>query len=92
MQPSDTRHRPAVDVLFHSAAKIFGKRTLGIVMTGMGSDGTRGTGWIKAEGGMIFTEADETCVAYGMPRAVVEAGLSDRAVLPHELADVLLEA
>ena len=91
-QPSDTRHRPAVDVLFHSAAKIFGKRTLGIVMTGMGSDGTRGAGWIKAEGGMIFTEAEETCVVYGMPRAVVEAGLSDRAVPLHELADVLLEA
>ena len=92
LRPIDTPHRPAVDVLFHSAAKTFGKRVLGVVMTGMGSDGTQGAAWIKAEGGRIFTEAEETCVVYGMPRSVVEAGLSDRAIPLHELADALLEA
>ncbi len=91
LRPIDTPHRPAVDVLFQSAAKIFGKRALGIVMTGMGSDGTQGAAWIKAEGGTIFTEAEESCVVYGMPRAVVEAGLSDRVVALQDLAEVVME-
>src|SRR4029077_2420121 len=76
----DTPHRPSVDVLFHSAADVFGSRVLGVVMTGMGSDGREGAAWIKARGGSILTEAEETCVVYGMPRSVVEAGISDAAV------------
>jgi two-component system, chemotaxis family, protein-glutamate methylesterase/glutaminase len=92
VNPADTPHRPAVDVLFHSASEIFGSRVLGIVMTGMGSDGTRGAAWIKAQRGVIFTEAEETCVVYGMPRSVVEAGLSDRSVPLHGLADAMTGA
>jgi len=80
IRPLDTPHRPAVDVLFQSAAELFGDRVLGVVMTGMGSDGRAGAAWIKARGGCILTEAEETCVVYGMPRSVVEAGLSDAAV------------
>ena len=57
-----------------------GVRVLGVVMTGMGSDGLEGAAWIKAKGGTVITEAEESCVVYGMPRSVVEAGLSDRAV------------
>jgi two-component system, chemotaxis family, protein-glutamate methylesterase/glutaminase len=49
-------------------------------MTGMGDDGKKGAGWIKAQGGTILTETEESCVIYGMPRSVVEAGLSDAAV------------
>ena len=49
-------------------------------MTGMGADGREGSAWIKARGGRILTEAEESCVVYGMPRSVVEAGLSDAAV------------
>jgi two-component system chemotaxis response regulator CheB len=73
-------HRPSVDVLFQSAAQVYGERVLGVVMTGMGSDGREGAAWIKAEGGVILTEAEVSCIIYGMPRAVVEAGLSDGAV------------
>jgi two-component system chemotaxis response regulator CheB len=80
LRPFDTPHRPSVDVLFQSAAEVFRSRTLGIVMTGMGSDGKQGAAWIKAQGGTIFTEAEESCVVYGMPGSVVEAGLSDRSV------------
>jgi len=79
-RPFDTPHRPAVDVLFRSAAETYRKGALGIVMTGMGSDGLEGAAWIKSQGGMIFTEAEETCVVYGMPRSVDEANLSDRSV------------
>ena len=76
-KPLDKPHKPSVDVMFRSAADTFGKRVLGVVMTGMGNDGTEGSAWIKAQGGMILTEAEESCIIYGMPRCVVEAGLSD---------------
>jgi two-component system chemotaxis response regulator CheB len=91
VRPLDTPHRPSVDVLFQSAAEVFDSRVLGIVMTGMGSDGREGAAWIKARGGTIFAEAEESCVVYGMPRSVVEAGLSD-AVFPLELmAQAIME-
>jgi len=87
-----TPHRPAVDVLFQSAAEVYGDRTLGVVLTGMGSDGTAGAAWIKANGGRVFTEAEETCVVYGMPRSVVEAGLSDRCVPLDRMSEAILGA
>jgi len=79
-QPPGKPHKPSVDVLFQSAAEIYGKRVLGVVMTGMGNDGTEGAAWVKAQGGMILTESEESCIIYGMPRCVVESGLSDGAV------------
>jgi len=92
LRPLDTPHRPAVDVLFRSAADIYGERTLAVIMTGMGSDGTQGAAWIKAQGGRIFTEAEETCVVYGMPRSAAEAGLSDRVVPLDRMAEAILGA
>jgi len=80
VKPLDTPHRPSVDVLLQSAAEVFGDRTLAVVMTGMGADGREGAAWVKARGGVVLTEAEETCVVYGMPRSVVEAGLSDGEV------------
>ena len=78
-RPFDMPHRPSVDVLFQSATDLYHDRVLGVVMTGMGTDGLQGAGWIKSQDGLVFTEAQETCVVYGMSRAVVEAGLSDKA-------------
>jgi two-component system chemotaxis response regulator CheB len=91
LRPLDTPHRPAVDMLFQSAAEVYGGRTLGVVMTGMGSDGREGAAWIKARGGRILTEAEGSCVVYGMPRSVVEAGLSDSSVTLENMADAILE-
>jgi two-component system chemotaxis response regulator CheB len=91
VRPLDTPHRPSVDVLFHSAADVYADRVLGVVMTGMGSDGREGAAWIKAKGGRILTEAEDTCVVYGMPRSIVEAGLSDQSVLLDAMADAILE-
>lgn len=90
-RPFDTLHRPSVDVMFQSAADVFRDRILGIVMTGMGSDGKQGAAWIKAQGGLIFTEAEETCVVYGMPRSVDESGLSDKSVPLNQIATAILE-
>jgi len=91
ISPLDSTHRPSVDVLFQSAAEVYGDRVLGVVMTGMGDDGRQGAAWIKARGGTILTEAEESCVVYGMPRAVVEAGLSDASVPLEHLTDAIVE-
>jgi two-component system, chemotaxis family, protein-glutamate methylesterase/glutaminase len=91
VRPLDTPHRPSVDVLFQSAADVYAGRVLGVVMTGMGADGREGSAWIKAKGGRVLTEAEDTCVVYGMPRSVVEAGLSDMSVGLDGMADAILE-
>jgi two-component system chemotaxis response regulator CheB len=91
-RPFEMPHRPSVDVLFQSAAEVYGRRVLGVVMTGMGSDGRTGAAWIKSQGGLVYTESEETCVVYGMPSSVVEAGLSDRSVPLDRMAQAIREA
>jgi len=90
-RPFNTLHRPAVDVLFQSAADVYRNRVLGVVMTGMGSDGKQGAAWIKSQGGLIFTEAESSCVVYGMPGVVMEAGLSDKSVALEDMAHAIRE-
>jgi len=90
-RPFDTLHRPSVDVLFRSAADTFGGNVLGVVMTGMGDDGKSGSSWIKSKGGIVFAEAEESCVVFGMPRAVIEAGLASRTVPLGRLAEAISE-
>lgn len=91
LRPLDTPHRPSVDVMFQSAADVYADRVLAVVMTGMGQDGREGCAWVKARGGCVLTEAEETCVVYGMPRSVAEAGLSDAAVPLDGLAAAILQ-
>ena len=90
-RPFNTLHRPSVDVLFQSAAEVYGNRVLGVVMTGMGSDGKQGAAWIKSQGGLVFTEAESSCVVYGMPGVVMEAGLSDKSVALENMARAIRE-
>jgi two-component system chemotaxis response regulator CheB len=90
-KPFSTLHRPSVDVLFQSAAEVYGNRVLGVVMTGMGSDGRQGAAWIKSQGGLIFTEAESSCVVYGMPSVVMEAGLSDKSIALEDMAQAIRE-
>ncbi len=91
MHPLEKIHRPSADVLFKSAADIFRERTLAVVMTGMGDDGKEGAAWIKGNGGTVITEAEKSCVIYGMPRSVVEAGLSDGAFPLKNMAQAIME-
>jgi two-component system chemotaxis response regulator CheB len=74
--PLDAPHRPSVDVLFASGARLLGSGVLAVVLTGMGSDGLEGSRAIVRAGGRVLTEAESSCVVYGMPRSVHEAGLS----------------
>ncbi len=67
---------PSVDVLFASAAEACGARLLGVVLTGMGSDGLEGSRAVRAAGGRVLTQSEASSVIYGMPRVVREAGLS----------------
>jgi two-component system chemotaxis response regulator CheB len=90
-KPFNTLHRPSVDVMFQSAAEVYGSRVLGVVMTGMGSDGKEGAAWIKSQGGLVFTEAESSCVVYGMPSVVMEAGLSDRSIALEDMAGAIRE-
>ncbi len=83
--------RPAVDVTMESAAERYGAAVIGVVLTGMGSDGTEGAGHIKAAGGKVIAEHASTTVVYGMPRSVVEAGLADQVVPLPEIAPALVE-
>jgi two-component system chemotaxis response regulator CheB len=81
-----------VDELFVSLAKVFGPRTIGVVLTGMGRDGLEGARAIKAAGGVVLAEAESTCTVYGMPRVLAEAGLADRMVPISEMAVAIRDA
>ncbi|MDF1838714.1 MAG: CheB methylesterase domain-containing protein, partial [Planctomycetota bacterium] len=72
--------RPAVDRLFESAVQMFGHRTLGAVMTGMGTDGMNGAKAIRQAQGYCVAQDAGSCIVYGMPKAVTEAGFADEIV------------
>lgn len=83
--------RPAVDVLFRSAAAVAGSHTLGVVLTGMGRDGAKGLGSIKEAGGRSLAQNEASSVIYGMPRAAVELGVVDRSVHLQAMPQAIVE-
>jgi two-component system chemotaxis response regulator CheB len=88
-EPSGGAHVPSVDVLFSSAARAFGSRVIGVVLTGMGSDGRDGARELAERGAVLVAESEESCAVYGMPRAVVEAGLASAVWSIEEIATEL---
>lgn len=91
-EPRAVLHRPSVDVLMASVARVYGSKVLGVVLTGMGSDGVEGLRAIRGAGGRTFAESEESCVIYGMPKAAVEAGVVDQSVPLDRMADEILAA
>jgi two-component system chemotaxis response regulator CheB len=91
-EPRGALHRPSIDALMASVAKVYGRRSLGILLTGMGSDGVAGLGAIRAAGGRTLAESEETAVIYGMPKAAVEAGVVDHSVALGRIADEIVAA
>jgi two-component system chemotaxis response regulator CheB len=90
-EPRQNGCRPAVDVLFGSAAAVFGDRVLACVLTGMGQDGLDGSRRLRAAGSEIVVQDEATSVVWGMPGAVAAAGLADRVLpLPQIAADLTL--
>lgn len=87
--PPVNRHRPSVDVLFRSAARVAGRSAVGIIMTGMGDDGARGLLEMHQAGALTVAQDEATCVVYGMPNAAVLLGAVDREVALSSIAEVI---
>ena len=90
-EPPVGNHRPAVNVLFDSVAQ-FKTDLVSVIMTGMGSDGCEGMKKIKANGGYSIAQNESSCVVYGMPKAVVEAGLADEVRPLDQIAEAIVDA
>ena len=84
------RHRPSVDVLFHSAAEVAGKNAVGVLLTGMGKDGAQGLLAMKQAGAVTFAQDEASCVVFGMPREALHIGAADEAVPLAEMSERIL--
>jgi two-component system, chemotaxis family, protein-glutamate methylesterase/glutaminase len=82
--------RPAIDVTMFSVVQHFGKSVVSVILTGMGVDGTSGSALIHSSGGYVFAEAESTCVVWGMPRSVAEAGAADSIVPLNEMGSAIM--
>lgn len=91
-EPADTLHCPSVDTMIDSVVNLYGQYALGVIMTGMGKDGYEAIKKLKDEGGHCIAQNEESCVVYGMPKAVVEGGLADIIVPLENISDVLNKA
>jgi two-component system, chemotaxis family, protein-glutamate methylesterase/glutaminase len=83
-------HKPSVDVLFRSVAKEYGLLAIGLIMTGMGSDGAQGMGEIRKAGGHTLAQDRESCSVYGMPRVAIEKGFIDMVLPLKDIPDYLI--
>jgi two-component system chemotaxis response regulator CheB len=90
--PPVNRHRPSVDVLFHSCAEHAGANAVGVIMTGMGEDGARGLLAMRTAGARTLAQDEASCVVFGMPRAAIEVGAAERVLPLGRLADAALAA
>ncbi|MFZ4583745.1 MAG: chemotaxis-specific protein-glutamate methyltransferase CheB [Acidimicrobiia bacterium] len=91
-EPPENSCRPAADPLFRSAAEVWGVGVFGVVLTGMGSDGTSGAQRIAERGGQVIAQDEATSVVWGMPGAVVRAGVAEREVPLAEVAKQIVRA
>lgn len=85
-------YKPSADHLMLSITETFSGQVLGIILTGLGNDGTQGMKEIKNRGGRTIVESEESCVVYGMPKSVVEAGVADKIVNLDEIAGEIINA
>lgn len=88
-EPSNTLHRPSVDYMMSSIIKTYGKFTMGIIMTGMGRDGCEAVKELKELGGHCIAQDEDSCVVYGMPKAVVDAGFADIIAPLEKMSDIV---
>lgn len=78
--PENQIYTPSTNVLFKTGAAVYGAKTLGVVLTGMGNDGASGVEAIAKKGGRVLAEAEESCVVYGMPKEAIQTGLVEKVV------------
>jgi two-component system chemotaxis response regulator CheB len=89
--PSTTLYRPSADIMMTSAVETYNAPLLGVIMTGMGRDGLEGLRLAKKKGAYIVAQNEETCVVYGMPKAVVDDGIADAIVPLDDIASLLYQ-
>lgn len=87
--PKQDRYVPSADRLFKSVADVAGARSVGVILTGMGDDGTKGAAAIREAGGVVVAEAEETAVVFGMPAAAIRAGVVTHVLPLPAIADFL---
>ncbi len=86
IEPKEEVYYPSVNVLFNSAAEATGKRTLAVVLTGIGEDGTRGATQLRKQGATVYAQDRASCVVYGMPRSIAQAGQASAVLTPVQIA------
>jgi two-component system chemotaxis response regulator CheB len=89
-EPSLT-YKPSVDITFRSINKVYPAKTLAIILTGMGADGREGVRMLKAQGSEIWAQDEESCVVYGMPAAIVDAGLADNVLSINDFTQAIIK-
>ncbi len=82
---------PSADILFGSVAESLGRRSLGVIMTGMGRDGVEGLRRLRAAGGRVLAQDESSCVVFGMPKEAIAAGVVDRVVPLEQMAAAIVE-
>jgi len=87
----EMNYKPSVDITFASASKHFGGDVLAVVLTGMGADGREGARMLKAAGATIWAQDEASCVVYGMPQAVVSAGIASQVFSLDNMAESILK-
>ena len=90
--PPVNRHRPSVDVLFRSVAKVAGANALGVIMTGMGDDGARGLLDMHDKGARTLAQDEDSCVVFGMPKEAIKLGAAQRIVPLSAIAAEIVSA
>jgi len=89
--PKINNVRPAADYTVDKAAEIYKEKTILVVLTGMGRDGTKGAFKVKHYGGKVIAESEETCVVFGMPKSVIKEGYADYVLPAYSIAEKLVE-
>lgn len=89
-EPASALYKPSVNVLMETAGNGLGRRVLGVMLTGMGSDGCEGAKVLKQRGGYLIAQNEASCVVYGMPKAVVDAGLADQILDVDDIAKAIM--
>lgn len=89
-EPTSALYKPSVNVLMETAGNGLGRRVLGVMLTGMGSDGCEGAKVLKQKGGYLIAQNEASCVVYGMPKAVVDAGLADQILDVDDIAKAIM--
>ncbi len=88
--PRDALYKPTVNLLMETAGKCLGKRTLGVMLTGMGADGVEGAQVLRDKGGLLIAQNEASCVVYGMPKAVVDANLANLVLDADDIAQAIV--